>query len=67
MAISMDLEVEQMDVKMAFLHDDLKEEIYIEQPEGFQTPGKEEHVCLRFGKGKAKLQGFINNFKKDIY
>ena len=45
MAASMDLEVEQMDVKTAFLHGDLEEEIYMEQPEGFQAPGKEDLVC----------------------
>ena len=28
-------EVHQMDVKNAFLHDDLSKEIYMEQPQGF--------------------------------
>lgn len=45
LAASLDLEVEQMDVKTAFLHGDLEEEIYMEQPEGFQVKGKEDHVC----------------------
>ena len=42
---SLDLEVEQMDVKTAFLHDDLDKEIYMEQPEVFQVKGKEDYVC----------------------
>jgi ATP-binding cassette subfamily B (MDR/TAP) protein 1 len=42
---SMDLELEQMDVKTAFLHGNLDEEIYMEQPEGFKVQGKEHLVC----------------------
>ncbi|CAM8980353.1 unnamed protein product [Rhodiola kirilowii] len=34
-----------MDVKTAFLHGDLKEEIYMVQPQGFEVPGKEKLVC----------------------
>ena len=44
-AASMNLEVEQMDVKKEFLHDDLEEEIYMQQPEGFVERGKERLVC----------------------
>eukprot|EP00253_Pinus_taeda_P005006 PITA_05006 len=33
---------EQMDVKTTFLHGDLKEEIYMKQPEGFAVKGKKE-------------------------
>ena len=34
-----------MDVKMAFLYRELKEEIYKEQPEGFVVKGQEKKVC----------------------
>ncbi|XP_055803207.1 uncharacterized protein LOC129872293 [Solanum dulcamara] len=45
LSASLDLEVEQMDVKTIFLHGDLDEEIYMEQPEGFKVKGKENYVC----------------------
>jgi hypothetical protein len=35
-AASLDLEIEQMDVKTAFLYGTLDEEIFMEQPEGFE-------------------------------
>jgi hypothetical protein len=44
-AVTFDLEVEQMDVKTTFLHGDLEEEIYMKQPEGFVVKGKKELVC----------------------
>ena len=44
LAASMNLEIEQLDVKTVFLHGDL-EEIYMEQPEGFTIKSKEHLVC----------------------
>uniref|UniRef100_A0A2N9GMY7 Integrase catalytic domain-containing protein n=1 Tax=Fagus sylvatica TaxID=28930 RepID=A0A2N9GMY7_FAGSY len=40
-----DLELEQLDVKTAFLHGNLEEEIFMVQPEGFKQPGTENLVC----------------------
>jgi Reverse transcriptase (RNA-dependent DNA polymerase) len=36
---SLNLNIEQLDVKIAFLYDDLEEELYMEQPEGFVVKG----------------------------
>jgi hypothetical protein len=34
-----------MDVKTTFVNEDLKEEVYMEQSEGFILPGNEKKVC----------------------
>ena len=45
-----------MDVKTAFLNDDLHEEVYMDQLEGFQDKGKAHMVC--------KLKKFIYGLKQ---
>ena len=40
-----DMKLKQMDVKTAFLHGDLHEDIYSQQLEGFVQKGREQLVC----------------------
>jgi hypothetical protein len=48
-----DFHLEQLDVKIDFLHGDLEEEIYMQQPQGYEVKGKENLVC----KLKKRLYG----------
>ena len=45
LAVHKDMIVHQMDVVTAFLNGKLDEEIYMQQPEGYQISGKENLVC----------------------
>lgn len=44
LAASRGWEVHHLDVKTSFLHGDLKEEVYVSQPEGFVAKGEESKV-----------------------
>ena len=50
-----DLDLHQMDFTTAFLNGTLDEEIYMEQPDGFQIKGK-EHMVLKLQKGLYGLK-----------
>jgi hypothetical protein len=66
-------------VKTAFLHGDLEEEIYMDQPEGFIEPGKENFICKLkkslYGLKQSPRQWYkkfdsfmiANGFKRSLY
>ena len=45
LAAHMDMDLVQMDVKIAFLYEDLHKEIYMQQSEGFEEEGKDKLMC----------------------
>ena len=45
LAASLDWESHQFNIKTAFLHGDLDEDIFMKQPEGHKAKGKESWVC----------------------
>lgn len=56
------MELEQMDVKTAFLHGDLEETIYMKQPPNYEAKGQEEKVCL-LKKSLYGLKQALNLYK----
>jgi hypothetical protein len=72
-------DLEQLDVKTAFLHGDLEEKIYMDQSEGFIVLGKENCVCKLkkslYGLKQSPRQWYkkfdsfmiANDFKRSLY
>jgi len=54
-----ELKLDQLDVKIAFLHGDFEEEIYMSQLTGLKTAGKENIVC----KLKKSLYGLKQSLR----
>lgn len=44
--VQFDLKLEQLDVKMEFLHGELEEKILMEQLQRYEVKGAEDKVCL---------------------
>lgn len=45
LAITQNWHIQQLDISNVFLHGNLQETIYMEQPPGFQNPNFSNHVC----------------------
>ncbi|KAK1621013.1 hypothetical protein QYE76_026530 [Lolium multiflorum] len=45
LAVSRGWQLRQLDVKNAFLHGVLEEEVYMRQPPGYDEPGRVGHIC----------------------
>jgi hypothetical protein len=56
--------LEQLYVKTNFLHGDLDEEIYMQQPQGYEFKGKDNLVCMLkkrlYGREQAPWQWYLN-------
>jgi Reverse transcriptase (RNA-dependent DNA polymerase) len=64
-AAKLDWELRQLNVKTAFLHVELDEEIYMEQPEGGIVKGYEDHVC-KLHKGIYRLKQAGRQWNKTL-
>ena len=53
------LEIHQFDVKSAYLHRVIQEEVWVQQPEGFEVLGKED-LALQFEKHYSSSKNCFN-------
>ena len=65
LVIQFDWEVEQMDVKTTFLYVELKEEIYIKQPEGFECWKNSNKIHSRRRNFNIYIYIYILKLKQD--
>ena len=67
LAASRGWQIHHLDVKTAFLHGDLKEEVFVSQPQGYEIKGQESKVYkLRkalYGLRQAHVRGMRNLIK----
>eukprot|EP00253_Pinus_taeda_P034522 PITA_34522 len=70
LAMQMRWKIHQMDVKTTFMNGVIKEEVYIEQLEGFETHEKNSHVCrlkkALYGFKQAPRAWIIQDCKKNL-
>nr|GEZ33713.1 hypothetical protein [Tanacetum cinerariifolium] len=59
-------ESKKMDAKTVFLYSLLKEEVYVNQPDGFVDPYHPNKVSKGFSKGSIDLSFFITKYMEDI-
>ncbi|GJW84214.1 retrovirus-related pol polyprotein from transposon TNT 1-94 [Tanacetum coccineum] len=60
-AASKNMTIYQMDVKTTFLNGELKEEVYVSQPEGFVDPDHPIHVYRRLGHNLFSVGQFCDS------
>lgn len=63
-AVQNDLIVHQMDVKTAYLHAPIEEEIYMDQPEGFEQTKSGQHMVYKLKKSLYGLKQSGRNWYK---
>ena len=67
LAATYNWDLHQLDIKNAFLHDDLQEEVYMEQPPRFVAQGEIERVYRLwkslYGLKQSHMRGLVNSAK----